>query len=249
MATFLAEIKGFTPVIDVVVKDAGLIEAAVYGVVWRYCQMNDGVCNASIETLAEHTGLSTRTIMRHLERLEETGYIQDTTPDLRNRPHVYRDVGKVKILGMVEAGMTESHTSDGGMTESHSRYDRESHPGMTESHLKKHDTIEENIQETFVETESVSGNAHFVALAKVCKIDLAMATKTQKNQIGQSAKVFKAAGETPDRINNFGVWWYENDWRGKKRQPPTPAQVREEWGKFKESAQYNGASIQAFAAR
>lgn len=33
-------------------------------------------------------------------------------------------------------------------------------------------------------------------------------------------------GET---IEKFAEWWYKNDWRGKKFQPPTLALVRELW--------------------
>jgi len=257
MKTILSEVKGFTPIIDVVADDLGLIQAVVYGVVWRYCQMDNGVCQASIKKIADHVNLSKRTIIRHIKELEKAGYIEDTTPELRNKPHTYKDTGKVKIVGLLEvkSGMTESHTDESAMTESHTRYDRESHHAMTESHLKIHETIEEtdaSTQTAFIKQEPESdknGKAHFVILARVCLIDLAMATKTQKDQLGQSAKMFKAAEETPDRIANFGKWWNENDWRGKKGQPPTPAQVREKWGEFKQSPQYNGTSLQAFAAR
>lgn len=33
-------------------------------------------------------------------------------------------------------------------------------------------------------------------------------------------------GETLDR---FAIWWYDNDWRGKKGQPPTMNQIQENW--------------------
>jgi len=136
MNAILSEVKGFTPVIDVIVKDVGLIEAVVYGVVWRYCRMADGVCSASMDKIGRRAGVSGRTALRHIKALCDKGYLIDTTPGVRNRPHVYKDSGKVKIKGLLEAGMAESHTSDAGMTESHSWYDRESDQGMTESTLK-----------------------------------------------------------------------------------------------------------------
>ena len=43
MSSFLTEVKGFTPVIDIVVKDTSLVTAVVYGRIWRYCQMEDRV--------------------------------------------------------------------------------------------------------------------------------------------------------------------------------------------------------------
>ena len=103
MSTFLTDVQGFTPIIDVMVKELGLIPAAVYGRVWRYCQGERGVCQASLETLADEVGLSTRTVQRHLHALAEAGYLEDTTPDLRNRPHTYRDTGRAKVIGLVAA--------------------------------------------------------------------------------------------------------------------------------------------------
>ena len=77
------------------------------------------------------------------------------------------------------------------------------------------------------------GNAHFVALAEVCRIDLSLATNNQKQQLGQSAKLLRdKAKVAPAEIARFGAWWYAEDWRGKKGQAPTPAQVREEWARF-----------------
>lgn len=103
MTNFLTQVDGFTPIIDVVVEDVGLVGAAIYGVVWRHCQMKDGVCYASREALAQKAGVSLATVNRYLGELCERGYLEDTTPDLRNKPHTYRDTGKVMILGAVEA--------------------------------------------------------------------------------------------------------------------------------------------------
>ena len=93
-----SRIGGFTPLIDSLAELYGIIRAAVYGKVWRYCQMKDGVCRASLETLADGMGVDRSTISRHLAALCEDGYIKDLTPDLRNRPHVYSDTGKSRII-------------------------------------------------------------------------------------------------------------------------------------------------------
>jgi len=130
--TFLSQVRGFTPVIDALVEEVGLIPAAIYGVVWRYCQMSDGVCQATLEHIGAKVGLARRTVIRHLGKLVELGYLEDMTPELRNRPHTYRDTGRAHILGLVSARVTESHSArndqlaGGGVTESHS--------GVTESH-------------------------------------------------------------------------------------------------------------------
>jgi hypothetical protein len=98
--SLLAVARGFTPVIDVLVQETGLITAAVYGVVWRYCQMEEGVCRASVARMARRLGIGRQTVHRHLKRLCELGYLEDTTPGRKCRPHVYRDTGESRIAAL-----------------------------------------------------------------------------------------------------------------------------------------------------
>jgi DNA-binding MarR family transcriptional regulator len=122
MGTFLTEVKGFTPLIDALTTEVGLVQAAVYGAVWRHCQMRDGICTASQDTLAELLGIHRATILRHLKELCKKGYLRDTTPDLRNRPHTYADTGKAKIYALVEARVsdTSGNGTKRGVAESNS---------------------------------------------------------------------------------------------------------------------------------
>jgi len=101
--TILAEVNGFTPVIDTILQEVGVMSAVVFGRVWRYCQMKDGVCNASLETIAEELKVDRTTIIRHMGLLVQHGYLQDHTPDLRNRPHIYSDTGKASIGMTIDA--------------------------------------------------------------------------------------------------------------------------------------------------
>ena len=101
--TILADVDGFTPVIDSVVRDVGVMAAVVFGRMWRYCQMKDGICNASMETIAEELNLDRTTVMRHVEALEKAGYILDHSQGLRNRPHVYSDTGKAGLRVSISA--------------------------------------------------------------------------------------------------------------------------------------------------
>lgn len=154
MSKFTSEIRGFTPIIDSLAGELGLMTAAVYGIVWRYCQMQDRVCHASLETISAKLGISYRSTIRHLKLLCDAGYIEDLTPGLRNRPHTYRDTGKAKITGVIEAHVTESHTADGPhVTESHTNHvtesqsescDRESH----EDTYKKQEDTDESVSLT-----------------------------------------------------------------------------------------------------
>ncbi len=114
MSTFLTQVNGFTPLIDAVVADAGLTEALVYGMVWRYCRMSDGICRASTTTIGNRLSLSRRTVQRSLTRLVELGYLEDKTPNLKNRPHILADRGLVRIRGLIEVTdptAPESHTT------------------------------------------------------------------------------------------------------------------------------------------
>ena len=82
--------RTFTPLFDGVVSRHGMVAAAVYGAIWRYCQLRNGVCYASLASLAARLGLNRSTVQRQIARLIEAGLLEDRTPGLRNRPHVYR---------------------------------------------------------------------------------------------------------------------------------------------------------------
>jgi hypothetical protein len=90
------ELINFTPLFDVLTSKYGLITSAIFGRIWRFCQMTDGVCKASLDTLAEHLNLNRATVMRRIKILVSDGYLDDLTPGLRNHPHIYRDTGKAK---------------------------------------------------------------------------------------------------------------------------------------------------------
>lgn len=70
------QIGGFTPVIDILAEEVGMVEALVYGVVWRYCQAGDGTCKASLNLLASHIAADKKTVERHIKTLCEIGYLR-----------------------------------------------------------------------------------------------------------------------------------------------------------------------------
>jgi DNA-binding Lrp family transcriptional regulator len=104
--TTLATVDGFTPLIDALVQQFGIVTAAVFGKVWRYCQMSDGVCKASQERLARELGINRVTVNQHIDILVKAGYLKDKTPNLSGKPHEYADTGKanlsVSITGKAE---------------------------------------------------------------------------------------------------------------------------------------------------
>jgi hypothetical protein len=107
MKTELKKVGGWTPLIDKLAMDPkyGLTGAAVFGVIWRHCQMRDGICYASQAMLCETAGIASRmTFNKYLKRLVKDKYIIDTTPKWKNRPHVYKDAGKLNMEISLEIG-------------------------------------------------------------------------------------------------------------------------------------------------
>jgi len=100
---FKVKIKNFTPVLDDILEEEGPLAALVFGMVWRYCQMKDGICRASIEKIASRLKMSYSTTQRYLKRLVSGGWLEDKTPNRRFKPHTYAISNKVQIRGLIEA--------------------------------------------------------------------------------------------------------------------------------------------------
>lgn len=101
--TILNQVDGFTPVIDGIVQRLGITPALVFGRMWRYCQMKDGVCSASQSKVADELGLARSTVNEAIADLVRDGFLEDMTPDLIGRPHVYRDTGKAGLISRIDA--------------------------------------------------------------------------------------------------------------------------------------------------
>jgi len=134
MAKISTEMGNFTPLFDAVIQAVGVVGASVYGRVWRYCQGERGVCQATMDTIADELCMSRHTVLRWLKKLSEAGYLEDSTPDLRNRPHTYRDTGKVRIQIRLDA-VTESNSTAPGVAESNTGV-AESNTGVAESNAR-----------------------------------------------------------------------------------------------------------------
>jgi len=163
---FLAQVKGFTPVIDTLVEEIGLMPALVYGVVWRYCQMEDGICRASLEKIGSRIGISRKTVERHIKELCRAGYLKDMTPDLRNRPHIYANTGRAKIVGLVEAQVAQTESPTKTITQSESLSTQSESPTRSDRESDE-DSIKREIKERidplvdiFTRAIQASGNGH-----------------------------------------------------------------------------------------
>jgi hypothetical protein len=106
--TILANVDGWTPLIDHLSRKYGLVRSAVFGRIWRYCQGEKKACTASLETIAIDLGLDKSTVMRHAKILCDDGFLEDLTPDARYVPHIYADTGKAGIVISVSAKEIEN---------------------------------------------------------------------------------------------------------------------------------------------
>ena len=92
----------YTPVFDNLIDEFGLYTAAVFGRVWRYCQMERGYCHAEQIRIAEEIGVKRETVNRSLKVLVEAGYLTDTTPNRKGRTRIYKDTGKAGHIVLPE---------------------------------------------------------------------------------------------------------------------------------------------------
>ena len=108
--TILTKVGGFTPVIDGVSDDVGREAAYLFGVIWRYCQMQNGVCYASIDNIAERANVERKYVIRYVKVLCEYGYLKDLTPDQKHAPHVYADTGKAQLVGELSGEVVQNES-------------------------------------------------------------------------------------------------------------------------------------------
>jgi len=95
------------------------------------------------------------------------------------------------------------------------------------THKRKKETIKEKGQQKVFTDQQL----YFGKLAEICKVDM----KLKKGQIAKTVKRLRDAGYTMDDLENFIPWWSSNDFRGRKGDPPTMAQLEEKIFQSKES--------------
>lgn len=230
--TILANVDGFTPIIDSLAQELGLITAAVFGRVWRYCQGEQGVCTASMERIAQELGLGRATVMRHIHILVENGYLKDLTPDLVKRSHTYADTGKAGLS--INIGVSQRNTASDRVSQRNSRVSQRN-TRVSESNTKKEEDTSKKVSPAEKTTTIFLLSRE---LAEVCGMDF----QANKGRLLREAKQLTAAacppaaGDLRAHYQAPDAWWWKHDWRGKKGQRPTPAAIRETWGAWDKEA-------------
>lgn len=224
----------YTMIEDWVVRRVGLYQASVYGIIKRYSMMRDGVCRASMETMAQHLGVSRGTVWRCVRDLITKGLVIDKTPGAEGVPHILLAVNEADIV-VPEQPVTEADTPI-PVSESDNGCIAETQPPVSESYTRNstrntnRSIPEASASGKQARPRSPGGGSESWAwinlLCEVCKLDVGLS----KGKAGSFAKRFRKAGYTLDEIRDFygdGGWWYKHDFRGKKGEPPTLALIHE----------------------
>lgn len=168
------KIKGFTPFIDMVYRhylEAGqsqqeaMITTLVFGSVYRHSNMRKRYCDASRETMAASVGISKKTVDRRLPRLCNDGFLEDLTPGIKNKPHIYVPTEKAEIMVTMQVGQgvpADEEVGQGvlpGGTGSPSRWDRVSLEETRRNHEETNLCVPENLTSTDSPTEHPPANA------------------------------------------------------------------------------------------
>ena len=83
-------------------------------------------------------------------------------------------------------------------------------------------------------------------LSEVTKLDYKI--KRNAGRLAKPSKELLDAGYLPEQVKTFyslGNWWYANDWRGQRGQPPTPEQVLETIAQAATGVRANGNAKRA----
>jgi len=135
-----ADIGPFTPIPHSLAQQVGLVCAAVYGEVRRRCNMQKGICDASLETLGTPINLDRATVMRSIKKLCELDYLIDQTPGRRNAPHSYtlsKSVAECNSNTVVMRNSSKESVAEGNKSVAHNNSSIES---VAESQLNREDS-------------------------------------------------------------------------------------------------------------
>ena len=248
-----AKLKDFTPVPDEIVKEHGLLVGAVWGRMWRYAQQKDGICRASEQRIADDLNLGRMTVRRAKEKLVESDYIKDTTPGVRNAPHIYTINRYTTLVQQTEIGVPERDSGYTTVVQQNSESSTTVVYEDTIEDTKKRISLSAGEEETELprETDPPKNQgptkkelqyAMMCAVGEVCKMDI----KLNDGRVGKCAKGLLAAGYTIEQLQRYygpDSWWYKNDWRGKQNSPPKPEQINETIKQAVESNKHSGPTF------
>lgn len=190
---------------------------------------DESVSFPSAETISEETGYSIREVLRSVKELEKLKIIKVS------RQH--RKSNRYKVLQMARFGRLSDKKSVKEVTQDAPKVTLKPRKMLQKS--PQEDSLIKNKQ---IEEESTAPKKHGAALyeiavilSEVCEMDFEL----NKGQLFREAKSLITSSAsipvTPELLRanyNGHGYWTEHDWRGQKGQRPTPAQIRQTWGKW-----------------
>jgi hypothetical protein len=197
----------------------------------------------SLSRIQEETGYSHPAVLRAISDLEAMGLIERTA---RTKKSGDADSNSYRVRGFASMGEVGNHVTNPQVTTlptvgNHvttknipSKNNHIEHIGDSkdESHPPTLPGIEAPTPKATTPRELI------LAVATVSKVNLSLATVPQRSQVTQTAKLLhQKAQADADQVAAFATWWYAVDWRGRQGDPPTPAQIRENWQKWQDAQQ------------
>lgn len=206
----------FTPLFDDITQKYGIVAAAVYGFIWRKCQTGQGVCNASLQTIADTLGVNRRTVINNIKTLTEENLITDMTPDIGTKPHKY-------VVNLIHQ---ECETSE--LNSPASEID------SLELVKEIHQTSELNSPKyTYTDKDNIYTHPDPEPIAEI-KTALATTTKTPlwaktEEDYDQAAYIIFGYDCTSADVVSFGSWWNK---KGHYKGKPALASLLQEFPNY-----------------
>lgn len=173
----------------------------------------------SHDTIARLTSMSRRTVVSTVKQLVDDGYVV-LDGKKGNRQNIY-SLNVDKIMGG-GSQVRKIFTPEGDRCETVSQNPLSIKELKDLNDLKD---LKDSSGEIFAQQQPAKSTQYEMmkALAEASRRVL----KDNAPMLGRYAKQLISSRYTPEDVNEFVKWWYRSDWRGKKGQAPTPAQVKE----------------------
>ena len=204
------------------------VEKAVLLAMADHAQDDGTRCYPSVERIAAKTGFGERAIQGAIKELRKSGLLVLVGYERGGRSHATEyqiDVTK----GARHAYFVTGKGARGApiSTVKGARGSVKGAPAAPETSLTINTTTEKKDDTQTPKTPPPLYDLA-LALSEVCGMQL-----DKNKRLFREAKILGAVTPADVRASyGAGGWWYTHDWRGKKGQRPTPAQVRETWGQW-----------------
>jgi len=218
------ELANYTPVPDDLVREFGVMTAAVWGRMWRYAQMSDGVCRASIKTIADSLGIARNTVIKSISILERAGLLQDITPDAIKSAHKYLvslPKSSSKFDTVVSSSKNDTLNLAQNLIQTGSKNELDNGQSSSKfEHKESIDSIKKGVSPKSKnppeKRPSTEHQIMFGALRRCCNV--VRSRKDFDGWANRESKSLREAGFTINDIDRFKTWWDSDNWR-KQKQP------------------------------